>query len=860
MVILRSANNRRCAKHFTRAANGEITAQAYDRESHWFPDVIPIPDFGTLCRALGILVSFSDRIIVRGALREAPTGQAIMRRSLDPGATLRPAARSWVALDIDGLPVLGVGLETVLSFLPPRFRTAACFYHYTSSHGLRPGLRVRLWYLLSHPMTDAAWKRELRPFAIAAHLDLSLFNPVQPHYIGAPTFAGMDDPLPSGRSGVHDPSGATSVVDVSDIPARDEMDEATVVISSLTRTNIVAHPDQIATVLTRFNNRTRSASRHSTAVALIGELYGHGLSGEEAVRIAGTYMAEQGRPAERGELERALAFIQRRADAGVLRTNDMPVSLMFQEAPPGPAVELPRPTEETLANIAAAEEAVSDWPTAPLSLARRINTELFHREGYVRWSKQDYEWYGTHWRPFSDDEELGARILRAADCTPTCAERAATALRQLCHRADLTPPCGLRDRIPLLPRVCTQSGWLSVAAVRRSGTQLPPVQSYHPEQFDVLSPMPVSYDPAAAAPRFSRWLEECFEGDEESKLTLIKLMGYLLFAGNEYQRVFILSGPPSSGKSTWLRIMYALLGTARAVTGDVKTLSGDFGLGDSYMAQVIFFPELSHGDDGGMRKLEGMAVDQLKRISGADPVRIQRKNRPDVWATTMPTPVILCNLPPIIRDEAFIRRLVTIHWPHSFVGREDPTLTARLKEELPGILNVALQGLMLLGGRRDPFPPPAAPRARAVVVAPASVAPAPTSEAEASAPTPVAAPVVEPELEPEVDMSPARELYEQIRAESSPAAEFCRQALTTHGAAIDAFIGAPELYARYRRWCAATQQRSLDERQFTARLPYAHIPGAAYTRRRVDSVRVRGFEGVTWTDTGRQLATEPSVF
>ena len=67
----------------------------------------------------------------------------------------------------------------------------------TSSAGLKPGVRLRLWYWLDRAVDDQPCKRWLE----ASPVDRSLFSPVQAHYIARPNFADLaDEPVPQ-RSG-----------------------------------------------------------------------------------------------------------------------------------------------------------------------------------------------------------------------------------------------------------------------------------------------------------------------------------------------------------------------------------------------------------------------------------------------------------------------------------------------------------------------------------------------------------------------------------------------------------------------------------------------------------------------------------
>ena len=77
--------------------------------------------------------------------------------------------------------------------LPEPFRRASCWAQLTSGAGIKPGGRVRLFYVLDRPTSGADLKRWLRG---VPELDGSTLNEVTPNYVAAPLFEGVADPVP----------------------------------------------------------------------------------------------------------------------------------------------------------------------------------------------------------------------------------------------------------------------------------------------------------------------------------------------------------------------------------------------------------------------------------------------------------------------------------------------------------------------------------------------------------------------------------------------------------------------------------------------------------------------------------------
>ena len=131
--------------------------------------------------------------------------------------TFAPMARRWIALDIDGVadpdcfaaePEAGVA--HVLELLPEPFAEAACWWQATGSAGIKPGIRVRLWFWLDRAVDDA----EAKGWLLGAPVDRSPFTPVALHYVAPPLLApGVADPV-ARRSGIRQ-----GLADTVEVPA-----------------------------------------------------------------------------------------------------------------------------------------------------------------------------------------------------------------------------------------------------------------------------------------------------------------------------------------------------------------------------------------------------------------------------------------------------------------------------------------------------------------------------------------------------------------------------------------------------------------------------------------------------------------
>jgi hypothetical protein len=124
--------------------------------------------------------------------------------------------RQWCMIDIDGLAWDGdlsdqkAMVSYAIQQLPAELQTVDCWYHFSSSMGIKAGINVHLWFWLERPCSD----NELKTWLAGYPVDMRMFNPIQIHLTANPLFNhGAVDPHPN-RSGLFEAGTGVSTVTV----------------------------------------------------------------------------------------------------------------------------------------------------------------------------------------------------------------------------------------------------------------------------------------------------------------------------------------------------------------------------------------------------------------------------------------------------------------------------------------------------------------------------------------------------------------------------------------------------------------------------------------------------------------------
>ncbi|MDO8878394.1 MAG: phage/plasmid primase, P4 family [Pseudolabrys sp.] len=288
-------------------------------------------------------------------------------------------------------------------------------------------------------------------------------------------------------------------------------------------------------------------------------------------------------------------------------------------------------------------------------------------------------------------EDGGAWVERPYDAEPKQWSALFHALKceSYTARDEMAPPCWLNDAGNPSPLECISlQNCILHVPTRKCAEPTPNFFTRNALNFD--------YDPDAACPLWLNTLEQYWPSNLDSTTAgevflLQEIMGYLLLPDTSLQKIFVLLGPGRSGKGTIARVITMLLGELNVAASSLQALAQEpFGRQPLIAKTAAIISEAAIGP-----KIDKVTVTgHLKAISGEDNVQVDRKNRVSWVGKLLTRFLLLVNKIPNFADDssAFSARLVVLRMTNTFVGREDKALTDKLRTELPGILNWALEG------------------------------------------------------------------------------------------------------------------------------------------------------------------------
>lgn len=220
--------------------------------------------------------------------------------------------------------------------------------------------------------------------------------------------------------------------------------------------------------------------------------------------------------------------------------------------------------------------------------------------------------------------------------------------------------------------------------------------SFRPSERDdyITHQLGTIYDPGAKCPRWGLFQNEVFGNDDKLVRWLQKVAGYSLTGDTSEQMMFFLYGYGKNGKTVYINTLQSLIGTY-AGSASFKAFDADKQSEQTNdIAALKGKRFVSVAESAADKKLNEPLV---KRLTGGDSITCRFLHKEFFEYTPQFKLFLASNHKPVITQSDFgiWRRVQLIPFAQNFSGREDKHLEAKLKLELPGILNWALEGLKM---------------------------------------------------------------------------------------------------------------------------------------------------------------------
>jgi putative DNA primase/helicase len=364
-------------------------------------------------------------------------------------------------------------------------------------------------------------------------------------------------------------------------------------------------------------------------------------------------------------------------------------------------------------------------PATTLSAGEEVHDNRFTEEGnanrFVRIHGSDvrychhqntwYVWDGNRWK---DDRiqhitdiaravvvELyeEAEELFASDTTPTgikIAERAKKFAKSADTLRGLTNMVRLSSSVPQLAVDVAELDsqpmlFNAIGTTIALYNNVP--QAMEPQRSHMITKIGgCEFDPAATCPNWNKFVREIFNGDEELMMFVHKAVGYSLAGPVTEKCFFFCYGDGSNGKTVFLNIIRAVFGDygqQASIKTFLKKRNESEIRDDLVNLKGARFVTAVEPDDNSRFDMEVM-----KPLTGNDPIRCRTLHQRQIEFLPEVKLWIAGNNKPVITETntGTWDRVRLIPFTVSFIGREDRGLEAKLRCELPGILNWILEG------------------------------------------------------------------------------------------------------------------------------------------------------------------------
>jgi putative DNA primase/helicase len=335
----------------------------------------------------------------------------------------------------------------------------------------------------------------------------------------------------------------------------------------------------------------------------------------------------------------------------------------------------------------------------PIKAAQLFRNEI--RPNLLYFQSEWLAWNQSHYEAIEADVVRGQiwEFLEANESVPNpySVSSIFDALKAICIKAQgsFEPPCwlsGNEDKPDPKYIISCSNGLLNL----RTGKLLK-----HTPDFFTRNALTFPYNRNAPKPK--KWLERCgviWEGDPDQIFLLQEYAGYSLTPSRKHDRIFLFWGIPRGGKTVTIKVLTKLVGARNVGSPTLENLGTRFGFEGLLGSTVLAISETRLGPHADRHAV----LTSLLRLSGGDPVDIERKGIGGKLTKILPVVILIIgNVLPALPDEsgALKARIEIIAFRKSFADSADRHMEDHFDDELPGILNWAIEGWKRLDAQGD---------------------------------------------------------------------------------------------------------------------------------------------------------------
>ena len=210
--------------------------------------------------------------------------------------------------------------------------------------------------------------------------------------------------------------------------------------------------------------------------------------------------------------------------------------------------------------------------------------------------------------------------------------------------------------------------------------------------------LPYDYDEDATCPRWLQYLDEVFLSDKDSITFVQEAIGYSFYKKIPTPALFFLVGSGSNGKSVFINTLSSLCGDENVSNISLNLLTNEIYILDLFGKMINVSSETPN------KKF--VNTDLVKAVVAGDYVTGRELYKKPFKFKSFAKHFLAMNKLPNIDDNThgMWRRIYVINFPRKFEESEmDRELTEKLKEELSGLFNWALEGYERLKTRDFSF-------------------------------------------------------------------------------------------------------------------------------------------------------------